>query len=206
MQFVAPSEWPQPPPDWRPTPGWTPDPSWPPAPRGWQFWWESGPRRRKGFRGWLTSMLPTAPRSGRPRVGVPSPSVRRCWLEAVGVVALFFGVGVIAAVLYDGGQKINPSSLSISESALTGLEALTHAVLAIVVVIALSRLRGLRPADLGLAPRWASRRAYRWQGLGVGLMFIVAVLIVGLLLHFASPSAHYPFLPPTAWNLLYEIP
>ena len=37
-RFVAPPNWPQPPPGWHPPDGWQPAPDWGPAPAGWQFW------------------------------------------------------------------------------------------------------------------------------------------------------------------------
>jgi membrane protease YdiL (CAAX protease family) len=216
MRWVPPPGWPQPPAGWRPDPGWHPDPTWPPAPVYWQFWWESGTRRRKGFRGWLTSMLPPVPPVARyrPRTA-PSGSIEalprpkwRYWLEALGVYALFFGSGVVAAVLYSGGQLADPASStsSIADDVLQGLSRLTNAALAVIVVIALSWFRGVRPSELGLAPRWATRRGYRWQAIGAGLIFIGALVVVGILLHLVSPGAHYPFLEPSPWHLLYEFP
>jgi hypothetical protein len=132
----------------------------------------------------------------------------RYWLEALGVYALFFGSGVVAAVLYSGGQLVDPSSVtsSIGDDVLEGLSRLTNAALAVVVVIALSRFRGVRPSELGLAPPWATRRAYRWQAVGAGLIFTAALVVVGILLHLVSPGAHYPFLESSPWHLLYEFP
>jgi hypothetical protein len=205
MRWVSPPGWPQPPAGWTPHPYWQPDPSWPAAPYGWQFWLEPSPlRRRRGFRGWATSMLPTAPpTTRRPTIAV---SPRRCWTEALGVFAMFFGASVLAAVFYDAHQVINPKTISVSEGVLTALSHLAIAALAIVVVGALTRIRGLSFSDIGWAPTWGKHRAYRWQGFGVGMMFVGAVLASGALLHLVSPHAKYPFLAPNAWHLIYEIP
>jgi membrane protease YdiL (CAAX protease family) len=208
MRWVAPPGWPTPPPGWAPDPGWRPDPRWPAVPNGWQFWvFESPSHRRLGFRGWLTSLLPSSPMSARSlsRTG-PRISVSRCWTEALTVFVLFFGVGVAAAALSEAGQNINPASESVAEDFLDGFSSLAVAVLAVVVVGALSLLRGLKISDLGLAPRWAKRPAYRWQGFGVGLIFAAALITSTVLLGIVTPSAHYPFPATSAWNLIYEIP
>src|SRR5450432_842805 len=205
MRWFSPPGWPQPPAGWTPHPYWQPDPSWPPAPYGWQFWTpDLPPRRRPGFRGWCASMLPAAPTTRRP-AGLRF-SARRCWAEALGVYALFFGVGVGAAALSEAGQNLTSGSASIADSALEGLQLLTEAGLAIIVVGALTRLRGLRFADLGWSPTWRTHRAYRWQALGIGLIFLVAIVASGALLTLVSPSAHYPYDGVDAWNLLYEVP
>ena len=205
MRWKSPPGWPQPPVGWTPHPYWQPDPSWPPAPYGWQFWTpDLPPRRRPGFRGWCASMLPAAPTTRRPAGSLVS--AKRCWTEALGVYALFFGVGVGAAALSEAGQTLNNDSSSIADSVLEGFQLLTEAGLAIIVVFALTRLRGLRPADLGWSPNWRTHRAYRWQALGIALIFLVAIVASDVLLTLASPSAHYPYGAVDAWNLLYEIP
>jgi hypothetical protein len=208
MRWVAPPGWPQPPRGWRPPPGWQPDPSWPPVPYRWPFWWETGMRRRKGFRGWLTSMIPPAPPVGRQPLPTEVLPRWRYWAEALGVYALFFAVGVVAAALYSSGQILDPSdaNVTISQDLLQGLSRLTDAALAVIVVLALSRFRGVRRAQLGLRPRWAARRAYRWQAFGITVIFAASLFAVGLLLHWVTPNAHYPFLEPSAWHLLYELP
>jgi len=149
-------------------------------------------------------MLPAAPTTRRP--GDSRFSARRCWAEALGVYVLFFGVGVGAAALSDAGQSLNSDSPSIADSALEGLQLLTEAGLAIIVVCALTRLRGLRFADLGWSPSWRAHRAYKWQALGIGLIFLAAILASSALLTLVSPSAHYPYDSVNAWNLLYELP
>lgn len=205
MRWASPPGWPPPPAGWTPHPYWQPDPSWPPAPYGWQFWTpDLPPRRRPGFRGWCASMLPPAPATRRP-TGL-RVSTKRCWAEALGVYALFFGVGVGAAALSEAGQSLNSDSPSIADSVLEGFQLLTEAGLAIIVVFALTRLRGLRFADLGWSPTWRVHRAYRWQALGIGLIFLIAIVVSGALLGLVSPSAQYPYGAVDAWNLLYEFP
>jgi hypothetical protein len=205
MRWKSPPGWPRPPAGWMPHPYWQPDPSWPAAPYGWQFWTpDLPPRRRPGFRGWCASMLPAAPTTRRP--GDSRFSARRCWAEALGVYVLFFGVGVGAAALSEAGQTLNSDSPSIADSVLEGFQLLTEAGLAIVVVVALTRLRGLRLADLGWSPTWRTHRAYGWQALGIGLIFLAAILASSALLTLVSPSSHYPYGGVDAWNLLYELP
>jgi len=151
-------------------------------------------------------MLPSAPpTTPRPGSGF-AISRRRGWAEALGVFALFFAASAIAAAFYQADLVVAPKSVSVSQGVLSAVSYLADAGLAIVVVVALTRLRGLRVSDIGIAPEWATHRAYRWQGLGVGLMFVAAVTVSSLLLHLASPQAKYPFLAPNAWHLLYEIP
>ena len=205
MRFATPPGWPQPPAGWQPSPGWQPDPSWPPAPYGWQFWREPmPPRRRPGFRGWAASMLPPAPRTTRrPTIAV---SARRAWTEVLGVFAMFFLAGVLAAIFYDAHQPINHTSISVSEGVLEAVSELALGAMAVVVVGALTRLRGLSFADIGWAPAWGKHRAYGWQAFGVSMMFIAAVLASGALLHLVSPHAKYPFLPVQPWHLIYEVP
>ena len=207
MRWVSPPGWPEPPLGWQPTAGWQPDVTWPPPPPGWNFWHDpKPPARRKAFRGWATSMLPTAPpTTPRPGSGF-AISRRRGWAEALGVFALFFAASAIAAAFYQADLVVAPKSVSVSQGVLSAVSYLADAGLAIVVVVALTRLRGLRISDIGIAPKWATHRAYRWQGLGVGLMFVAAVTVSSLMLHLASPHAKYPFLTPNAWHLLYEIP
>src|SRR5450432_1471104 len=205
MRFATPPGWPQPPAGWQPPLGWQPDPTWPPAPYGWRFWAEPAPpRRRKGFRGWAASMLPPAPpTTRRPTISV---SPRRAWTEVLGVFAMFFLTGVLAAVFFDAHHDVNPTTISVYEGILAGISHLALAAMAIVVVGSLTRLRGLSFSDIGLAPAWGKHRAYRWQGFGVGMMFIGAVTVSALLLHLVSPHAKYPFLPVAVWHLIYEIP
>ncbi|HEY0869384.1 MAG TPA: CPBP family intramembrane glutamic endopeptidase [Acidothermaceae bacterium] len=204
MRFAAPPGWPQPPAGWQPPPGWLPDPTWPPAPYGWRFWSEpTSPRRRKGFRGWAASMLPPTPTPRRPTISV---SPRRAWAEVLGVFAMFFLAGVLAAVFYDAHHDVNPTTISVYDGILAAISHLAIAAMAIVVVCSLTRLRGLSFSDIGLAPAWRTHRAYRWQGFGVGMMFIGAVTVSALLLHLVSPHAKYPFLPVAVWHLIYEIP
>jgi membrane protease YdiL (CAAX protease family) len=149
-------------------------------------------------------MLPVAPglKPGPPRRFTP----RRCWTEVLGVFALFFGVGVVAAVLSEAGQQLNDSGQPVAVDVLQGLSEFATAALAVVVVVALSRLRGLRAGDLGLAPSWGKRRAYRWQGLGVGVFFAAALMASAALLEAVSPHAHYPYQAVSLWHLLYELP
>jgi hypothetical protein len=204
MRWSAPPNWPAPPPGWQPPYGWQPNPYWPPAPMGWQFWTGHQPHRRRGFRGWAASMLPAAP--SRPKSLQRPVSARRCWTEVLVVFVLFFGVGVLAAVLSEAGQHIQQTAQSISDDVLQGFSELAYAGVAIIAVGALSRLRGLRAADLGVAPWWGKRAAYRWQGLATGLIFAAAVVASSVLLQLVSPNAHYPFAPISNWHLLYEIP
>jgi CAAX prenyl protease-like protein len=205
MGFAAPPGWPQPPVGWQPPPGWAPDPTWPPAPYGWQFWREpSPPRRRKGFRGWAASMLPpTPPTTRRPTMLI---STKRAWAEVLGVFAMFFLTGVLAAVFYDAHQDVNPTTIAVSEGVLSAVSHLAIAAMAIVVVGALTKLRGLSFSDIGWAPSWGKHRGYGWQAFGVSMVFVAAVLASGALLHLVSPNAKYPFLPAQAWHLIYEIP
>jgi hypothetical protein len=149
-------------------------------------------------------MLPPAPPTARrPTISV---SPRRAWTEVLGVFAMFFLAGVLAAVFYDAHHDVNPTSISVYEGVLAGVSHLAIAAMAIVVVTSLTRLRGLSFSDIGLAPAWRTHRAYRWQGFGVGMMFIGAVTVSALLLHLVSPHSKYPFLPVSPWHLIYEIP
>jgi hypothetical protein len=122
------------------------------------------------------------------------------------VFALFFGAGVVAAVLSEAGQQLHSSGQPVSVDVLEGLSEFATAALAVVVVVALSCLRGLTASSLGLAPWWGKRRAYRWQGFGVGLVFAASLLASGALLGAVSPHAHYPYQPLSLWHLLYELP
>jgi hypothetical protein len=149
-------------------------------------------------------MLPPAPPSTRrPTISV---SRRRAWTEVLGVFAMFFLTGVLAAVFYDVHQDVNPKTITVSEGILAGISHLALAAMAIVVVGALTRLRGLSFSDIGWAPSWGKHRGYGWQAFGVSMMFVGAVLASGALLHLVSPHAKYPFLPAQAWHLIYEIP
>jgi hypothetical protein len=205
MRYATPPGWPQPPAGWQPPPGWQPDPTWPPPPYGWQFWREpTPPHRRRGFRGWAASMLPPAPPSTRrPTMAV---SARRAWTEVLGVFSMFFLASVLAAIFYDAHQAINSGSISVSVGILTAISHLALAAMAIVVVGALTRLRGLSFSDIGWAPGWGKHRGYGWQAFGASMMFVAAVIASSALLHLVSPHAKYPFLPAQPWHLIYEIP
>ncbi len=205
MRWVAPPGWPQPPAGWKPEPGWQPDPTWPPPPQGWRFWWESRRRRRPGIRGWAASLIPAAPPLARRSRALPT-SRRRAWTEILGVFALFFGTSVVAAVLTRFNQPIKNPAPSISQDALSGLSELAIAGLAIVVVVALTKLRGVPTPMLGLAPVWSRRRAYRWQAIGMGLLFITTMIASSFLMQALTPKAHFPSLARSPWHLLFEIP
>jgi hypothetical protein len=124
----------------------------------------------------------------------------------LGVFAMFFLAGVLAAIFYDAHQPINHTSISVSEGVLSGVSELAIAAMAIVVVGSLTRLRGLSLSDIGWAPAWGKHHGYGWQAFGASMMFVAAVLASGGLLHLVSPHAKYPFLPAKPWHLIYEIP
>jgi hypothetical protein len=151
-------------------------------------------------------MLPAAPPSSRRPSEHFRFSAKRCWTEALGVYGLFFFVGVLAAAFTEAGLSLNNDSLGRADSILQGVQELAEAAIAIVVVAALTRLRGLTFADIGWSPQWGKRAAYRWQALGIGVIFAISLVLSAVLLNAVSPDAHYPFAPPSAWHLLYEIP
>ncbi len=206
MRWVSPPGWPDPPSGWVPPAGWQPDPTWPPAPPGWKFWWHYEALRRGGLSGWWQSLIPAAPFVAKLARATAGPiSKRRAWTEALGVFALFFGTGVVAALIL--GNSDTNEIVTIKHNLLGGLDQLAQAGLAIVVVLALSKLRGLSYQDVGLAPRWsAGRPAYRWQALGVFMLFTIGTAVSFLLLHLITPNASYPNPAASAWNLLYDLP
>ena len=124
----------------------------------------------------------------------------------LGVFSMFFLASVLAAIFYDAHKDINSGSISVSVGILTAISHLAVGAMAIVVVGALTRLRGLSFADIGWAPAWRKHRGYGWQAFGVSMVFVAAVIASGALLHAVSPHAKYPFLPAQAWHLIYEIP
>jgi hypothetical protein len=163
------------------------------------------PHRRPGFLGWLTSLIPPAPPPARD-VELPPLSPGRGWAEALGVWALFFLPATVAAGLYLGGALAPGASPTTAHDVVTGLSELAMAGLALVVVLALTRLRGLRLDRVGWRPAWARPSAYRWQAFGAGTLFLAAVVASALLLGAVDHHASYPFNGRSATNLIYEIP
>lgn len=151
--------------------------------------------------------MPAAPRFAR-RVPAVDASIsrRRLWLEGLGVFALFFATAVATALFDVTGHLSEGGSASVPDYILGGMDRLSMTGLALVVVLVLSRRRGLTARALGVRPAWARHYGYRWQGFAVVMLFVLASYLSFWLMHLVTPDAHYPGGADSAWSLLNDLP
>lgn len=126
-----------------------------------------------------------------------SGTVRTAYLQVLGLVAVFYGPGVIGAVFVLAGQWPATPAPTVAREVVGAAEDLAAAAVAVWLVVLLAQRRGLTGAQLGWAPalpRGLKARQALAVGVLYGLAISVALLLLGGLRRVAG-GAEYPAAP-----------